>query len=141
MAKVVIDRGQARITAGLFARRRVERAVNDIVLNAKIRAGQGPYATGRLARSITSFVANTPLGVQARVGSDLVYAGAAEGGARKHVIRPRTAKALYFYWRKVGQHVLLSKVNHPGMRGKHYLRESLIQAGRRHGFRVRIYER
>lgn len=139
VARVHIRHGQAELTASRFARRRVREMVRDVEFNAKIRASIGPYATGFLARSITSSVFDTPLGVRGRVGSDLSYAEVAERGSPPHIIRPRRPKkALYFYWRKVGDYVYLPLVHHPGMRGKGYLRESLIQAGRRHGFRVRI---
>jgi len=138
VAKVVIHHGQAQLTATRFARKKVEAALRDVEINAKIRASHGPYATGYLASTITKHVYTTPLGVRGRVGSDLSYAGVAERGARAHIIRPRVAKALHFYWRRVGHTVTLAKVNHPGMEGKGYLRESLIQAGRRHNLRVVI---
>lgn len=138
MAKVVIHHGQAQLTALRFSRKKVEAALRDVEVNAKIRAAHGPYATGYLASTITRHMYTTPTGVRGRVGSDLSYAGVAERGARAHIIRPRVAKALHFYWRKVGATVTLAKVNHPGMKGKGYLRESLIQASRRHGLRILI---
>jgi hypothetical protein len=139
MARIHVHHGQARLTATRFARNRVQAMVRDAEAGAKLRASIGPYATGFLARSITSSVFTTAFGVRGRVGSDLSYAEVAERGSPAHIIRPRPPKkAMYFYWRKVDDYVWFSLVRHPGMKGKGYLRESLIQAGRRHGFRVRI---
>jgi hypothetical protein len=40
-----------------------------------------------------------------------------ETGAEPHVIAARNARALYFYWEKVGSFVSFQSVNHPGFPG------------------------
>lgn len=57
--------------------------------------------------------------IRAETG-DLVQANTTNDGARPHIIRPRRAKALSFYWPKVGARVVRRFVNHPGNAGTHW---------------------
>lgn len=47
-------------------------------------------------------------------GPNIPQAETTEKGARPHVIVPKRANALTFYWPKAGRVVSLKKVNHPG---------------------------
>jgi hypothetical protein len=51
---------------------------------------------------------------------DLVQANTTNDGARPHIIRPRRAQVLSFYWPKVGARVVRRFVNHPGNVGSHW---------------------
>lgn len=103
----------------------------------------------RLANSIYGIVRPLGDGYYAKVGSNLKYAASVEDGASRHIIRPRaislgsgfyrTGGMLVFYWERVGKVVRRRKVNHPGQRGKHYLRNALLRVARRRGWRVIIY--
>jgi hypothetical protein len=101
-----------------------------------------------LANSIFGNVRPTTDGWRGVVGSYKSYAMSVESGASPHIIRPRAASyggGLYgrggylrFFWVKRGRWVRMKMVNHPGQKGKHYLRNALISVGRRRGFRVII---
>lgn len=69
--------------------------------------------TGALYRSIKP---GSPSATRALVYSDSPYAAIHEfgGKTRAHVIRPRSANVLSFFWPKVGHQVFFEKVNHPG---------------------------
>jgi hypothetical protein len=101
----------------------------------------GPYTkTGRLAQSIYGTTRTNANSITGRVGSRLSYAASVEDGAKRHFIRPRNPDGwLVFFWDKKGRWVRTKRVNHPGQKGKHYLRDALIRTGRRRGFRVIIY--
>lgn len=43
-----------------------------------------------------------------------------EEGTRAHAIEARNAKALAFYWDKLGKNVMFKRVMHPGFAGIHY---------------------
>lgn len=43
-----------------------------------------------------------------------------EEGTRAHAIEARNAKALYFFWEKLGVNVAFKRVMHPGFAGIHY---------------------
>ena len=101
----------------------------------------GPYTrTHRLAQSIYGTLRTTPTGFQGRVGSRLSYAASVEEGASPHTIRPRNPGGwLHFYWERQGRWVRTKSVNHPGQKGKWYLRNALLRVAKRRGFRVTIY--
>lgn len=44
-----------------------------------------------------------------------------ESGARPHVIEAKRAKALYFFWERLGMNVAFKRVNHPGFPGRSYM--------------------
>ncbi len=44
-----------------------------------------------------------------------------ESGTKAHAIEARNAKALYFFWEKMGKNVAFKRVMHPGFAGIHYM--------------------
>jgi hypothetical protein len=129
-----------------IGRKRARRVMSLVVAECRIVARRnvmwGKYTrTGRLAQSIYGTLRTTPEGFVGRVGSRLSYAASVEGGARRHYIKPRDANGwLVFFWEREGRVVKTKRVNHPGQRGKHYLRDALIRVGARRGFRVVIHD-
>lgn len=86
-----------------------------------------PVKTGHLGRSVREgairFVG--PLTVEGSVEATASYAAAVHEGARPHVIRPRTAKALRF---EVGGRTVFAKmVRHPGMKARPFLRNAALR--------------
>lgn len=82
---------------------------------------QAPHRTYELRNSIeveARHVGPTTFRITAK--APVVQAATTNSGARPHVIRPRRAKVLSFYWPKVGARVAFLKVNHPGNRGSHW---------------------
>ena len=73
-----------------------------------------PVITGDLYSSITSRYTVTPERVVIDFQADAPYAGFVIDGTRPHVIRPKTKKALSFYWPKIGGQAVFRSVNHPG---------------------------
>lgn len=128
-----------------LAKNKARRLANLVVAECRITARRnvlwGPYTrTGRLAQSIFGTVRSVPTGFIGQVGSRLSYAASVEGGARRHFIRPRDADGwLVFFWEKEGRWVKTKRVNHPGQKGKHYLRDALLRVAARRGFRVIIH--
>lgn len=143
MARIVIHHLRAKRESDQAAFNLVRKALRDMRFIARLSASHGPYTTGRLAQSIHDDGPYIEPGnrIRGSVGSDLSYAAIVEKGASPHLIFPRPPKKfMKFYWRKVGRIVYLDKVRHPGMKGKGYLAEAARTAGRRHGFRVVIYD-
>ena len=128
-----------------LARDKAFKLMKLVVAEAKITAQRnvswGPYTrTQRLKDSIYGTLRSTPEGFVGQVGSHLSYAASVEGGARAHIIRPRTPDGwLAFYWERGGRYVVTKRVSHPGQRGKHYLRDALLRTAKRRNFRVTIY--
>ncbi len=121
--------------------------VQDVVREVRTAAFrillEGPYTHGHLAMGLRTKIEIVPNGVRGKVyidGAIYPYAKAVEGGADPHIIRPHLPRRyLRFYWRKVGHVVYLKSVNHPGQKGKAYLRGPLARVAVRHGMRVIIY--
>jgi hypothetical protein len=88
----------ANLDAGLKSRRRL-RVRSEMVENSK-----GIY--GRVRTEATS----DPLALPTWL----------ETGTKMHAIEARNAKALYFYWEKLGKNVAFRRVMHPGFAGIHY---------------------
>ena len=92
----------------------------------KYRDWEGkPHRGGELLRSMRIFESKKgPYpSMKLSIGNrDAWYAHIVEGGAKPHVITPYRAKALFF-----GGH-RYSKVNHPGMAGRHFVRDSFYNA-------------
>lgn len=116
--------------------------VRETEIVARRKVLYGPYTHGRLAESLYGLVRpDGKGGYYGRVGSGLHYAYFVETGAKPHIIMPRRPDGwLRFYWRKVGKVVTFRKVNHPGQKGKHYLRDALIEVAGRRRFKVFIYD-
>jgi hypothetical protein len=77
--------------------------------------------TGALQRATRFKTRRTRGGGRLRLFNRKRYAGAIDQGARPHVIRPRRARFLRFYWPKVGRVVFFRRVNHPGNKPYHFL--------------------
>lgn len=148
MARVHIYHSRARRESNEAAEDFVRQVLREIAFQARLHLVFGPYTTGALAASLRTKGPFMEFGrVGGSVGSDLNYASAVEGGAglygpkgSKYVIRPRRAKALRFYWRKVGRVVSLPVVHHPGQRGKNFLLKAAQSVARRHNMLVIIRE-
>jgi hypothetical protein len=86
-----------------------------------------PVDTGRLRSSITHELVKSGGGVMlARIGTNVSYARDVHEGTRPHVIRPRSARVLRFP--AGGRIVYTAYVNHPGTRGRPFLRDALPAA-------------
>lgn len=71
-----------------------------------------PRVTGTM-QNRTSVTAD---GLTATARAATEYASFVKDGTRPHVIRPRRARVLSFFWPQAGGRVFLAKVNHPGAR-------------------------
>lgn len=60
-----------------------------------------------------------------RVFATAPHAKWVHDGTRAHEIRPRYARALRFYWPRVGGVVFRQRVWHPGYRGNPFLRDAV----------------
>lgn len=90
-----------------IAARTIDRRLNENV----------PVKTRQLKRSIEVNVRESGRGIKVipqAGGPDIIQALTTEKGARPHKIVARRAKALTFYWPKVGRVVSFKSVNHPG---------------------------
>lgn len=106
---------------------------------ARRNAPGGPYSTGTLKASINWSVKTAGFNIRGRSGSDLEYAIFPEQGTRPHLILPRRAPYLRFYWRKVGRNVRLLRVNHPGQKAQNFMTEALADVAPRYGYKFVIY--
>lgn len=140
----------------------VRQVMYEVDFGARARLVTGPYTTGNLADSIQRDgpIAMPNGNIMGSIGSSLPYASSVHSGAKVHPIFPKAARGVYrfgdrrrpqlrFFWRRKGRVVFMPHVpgsihrvglSHPGQPGKHYLSEPLRAAGRRHGFRVIVYE-
>lgn len=89
--------------------------------------------TNNLRSSIRKIMQDTPDSIVAVVGSNVPskpvpYLKWLEEGTPPYTILPKDKKALSFFWPKVGSKVILSKVNHPGIRGRFFMRAGLMRA-------------
>lgn len=99
----------ARDLLGLTRQAVRQTAMQRVVVQGEaLMKREAPVKRGTLRRSITSRVERG--GSRGIVGTNLTYARAVNDGSKPHVIRPRTAKALYW---KGALHPVRS-VNHPG---------------------------
>jgi|SRR5215831_1119202 len=48
-----------------------------------------------------------------------------EEGTRPHPIVAVNARALYFYWERIGRYVAFKRVMHPGFKGLHYTERTM----------------
>jgi hypothetical protein len=119
-----------------------------------------PVDTGNLRASLTQVVTITGSEVVGRVGTNVNYAIFVHEGTRPHIIRAKHAGALRFFWPKVGVVTVVPKVtrkgkwtgyiakrkvflvgkgyvNHPGTKGRPFLRTALVEEATRAGFLVK----
>lgn len=101
----------AKQLTGLVDAAAKKEAMSRVVLSGEgIMKREVPVKRGTLRRSITSRVEQG--GDRGVVGTNLNYARAVNDGSKPHIIRPKTAKALFW---KGALHPVRS-VNHPGNR-------------------------
>lgn len=97
-----------------------------------IATATAPRQTGRLAASTTT--SYTYHGAHRDLESQIIamapYAIMVVKGTKPHVIRPKRAPRLVFFWPKVGRVVSFTKVNHPGTKANNYLLAALKRAVR-----------
>ena len=122
-----IDAGALGAQVGPILARKAASITRRIVAQARQNA---PVRTGNLARSIEpdpiQFAG--PFRVETGVTAHANYAAAVHEGTRPHVIRPRTAGALKF---QLGDRTVFAKsVQHPGTRGRPFLRNAAEQVAR-----------
>lgn len=94
------------------ADRLADAAVRTGVVPALRRAA--PIDTGETAEKISSRRVAGPPRITHEVEAPTPQGEWAENGTRAHPIVARNAKALVFYWPKVGRVVAFKHVNHPG---------------------------
>jgi hypothetical protein len=102
------------------------RKTKDIAAAIAVEAAyRAPVVSGNLRRSIKSH----PGTESSRYGMSVVagtsYAKFVTSGTKPHVIMPKKAKMLHFYWPKVGSDVYLPKVNHPGNRPNPFMVDAM----------------
>lgn len=139
MARLSFKPGAVRTFATTQARKDVRKTTAAINRAARRNAPGGTYSTGTLKTSINWSVQTAGWNVRGRSGSDLDYAIFPERGTRPHLILPRRAPHLRFYWRRIGRGVRLARVNHPGQRAQNFMTEALIAVAPRYGYKVIIY--
>src|SRR6266446_1185222 len=99
LTRRLASRVDANLSAGLKTRRRLQ------VRSAMVENSKG--ITGRVTISSTSEPMMLPFWL--------------EHGTKVHAIEARNAKALYFFWEKMGKNVAFKRVMHPGFAGIHYM--------------------
>lgn len=86
--------------------------------------------TGTLRRSIVGTPVQDRGGIfSAQWGTNIPYAKHHEYGTKPHVIRARRKKALAFTWN--GKRVAYRSVNHPGTKGRFFMKAGRDEAIRR----------
>lgn len=109
---------ELRVAVRRSAAQRVQTATDRMTDDLKRDA---PVVSGELKRRTgASFTGETLREVRAEAVIDVTYAEYVTMGTRPHVIRPRTKKALSFYWPKAGGAVVLASVNHPGTKANEF---------------------
>lgn len=138
MARLSIDRQQSRRYAKQWAEdNHVEPLSRKVLAEARRTV---PVKTGVLRGSLhITKSSGGPTSVTHRVGTNVSYGYLIHVGARPHVILPRRARKLKFFWRRIGRWVTLARVNHPGFDGTAYLTRPLLVYGTAAGFRVTLF--
>lgn len=131
-AKVVLNRYEAETWSRTFITRRGTDVSRRMVAIAQQNA---PVKTGHLRANIkpAPFVMTGPFKGEGGVEIDkrvVPYAGFVMYGTRPHVIRARRARALRFFWPKIGRVVFFKSVNHPGTKANRFLERAMNQAAR-----------
>lgn len=57
-----------------------------------------------------------------------VVAATLERGSKPHEIEAKNAAALSFFWERLGIHMVIRKVNHPGFEGRSYMQSTLDES-------------
>src|SRR5712671_5500263 len=95
LTRRLASRVDANLTSGLKTRRRLQ------VRSAMVENSQG--ITGRVSVISTSEPIMLPTWL--------------ESGTKAHAIEVKNAKALYFFWERMGRNVAFRRVMHPGFAG------------------------
>lgn len=113
MVRVDIDETKLSAEFQKAGRKFVGKVARDIRDEAKRIV---PVRTGRLRESIRAsrVKVSGPFRVEAHVSANRRYARFVHEGTRPHIILARRARALRFYWPRVGKVVFFKSVNHPG---------------------------
>ena len=101
-----------------------KRLADDVTRVAREKA---PFRTGYLRSMILpdAVVIRSPFHVETGVTSNAPYSIFVHQGTRPHVIRAVNARALSFYWPRVGRQVFFASVNHPGTRPNPFMAEAV----------------
>lgn len=82
--------------------------------------------TGRLRSSMRGSSKHLGLfRLRANIDATAPYALFVDEGTRAHVIVPRNAPRLVFFWARVGKWVAAKKVNHPGTTGRFFSKRTI----------------
>lgn len=132
-ARLELDRNRVRSAAMDPAVDLVRKVTRRVESGARRKVN---VSSGRTKASIYRTVRTTPYTVTGKVGAESPWVLIEHDGAKPHIIRPRKARALRFYWKRVGSVVTFARVNHPGRKGSKFLTDPLVVEGPRHNFRV-----
>lgn len=135
----MLNQARVRTTSLSLARKSVRQTTAAVNRKAVSNAPGGQYSTGRLKQSIKWSMRTVGVSVVGESGSDLTYAIFPERGADPHVILPRNATNLRFFWRKRGVWFRGPRVDHPGQKAQNFLTEALSTVAPRYGYKVIIY--
>jgi hypothetical protein len=113
------------------ARRRVAEMTRATFNRANVLT---PVDTGRLRVGNNMRLWSAGSIAYGEVFNQVDYAAAVHDGAKPHIIRPRSRRALKFV--VDGRTVFASSVQHPGNRPQPWLRTAMVQTAPRFGFTV-----
>lgn len=133
--RVVLNHGELHRLGQHHAGRLVLRTTAAVLARAKATA---PVRTGRLRASLESRIVRSRGEVVGEVSSPLNYMSYVHEGTRRHVIRPRRARALRFPMPAGSSSIVFAmRVDHPGTRANPFLRQAMEDVARGVGFIVR----
>ena len=100
---------------------------------ANLIRAQAPSRTGRFRKTIKPYARNFVAGVEfadyPKLGQKLRKW--IIGGTKPHIIRAKRAKALHFYWARVGRWVSFKRVRHPGTKPNDFIGRGVREFDRR----------
>lgn len=158
--RVVLSEASINAIGKQDAGKLVIKATLRVLNRAKILA---PVDTGNLRASLTQEIKTRKKVVIGRVGTNVNYAWFVHEGTKPHKIKAKDAGALRFYWPKVGAVTVVPKktkvgrwsgylgkdkkifligkgyVDHPGTKGRPFLRTALREQARKSGFTVKQF--
>lgn len=126
---ITLDKAGIRDEANRAAKPVVRSVTRQVLNRSTILC---PVDTGRLRGAGRMKIGSTGRGPTGIVEYPVKYAGPVHDGTSARVIRARRAKALVFFWPKMGRVVAFKKVRHPGTRGRPFLvraAEEIASAG------------
>jgi hypothetical protein len=137
--RIEIYKERARLFALKKATELVFQTDAAILRRAKERILTRRYKTGALYRSGRARMMSYTYRVIGTVSFGTDHAMVIHRGARPHLIRPRNAGGLLFYWAAVGRVICFKgTVRHPGIQGERYLTVPMFIEAAKRGFRVVI---